>query len=52
MSVLSRSIDGWTSKNNENYTVIVDHFIDEETKLPSALLDCINYNGRHTNQNG
>ncbi|GBP72840.1 Zinc finger BED domain-containing protein 1 [Eumeta japonica] len=44
------SIDGWTSRNNDSYIAIVAHFIDEETKLHSALLGCINYNERHTSQ--
>lgn len=51
VSALSLSTDGWTSRNNESYIAIVAHFIDEDTKLQSALLGCINYNERHTSQN-
>lgn len=38
VSALSLSTDGWTSRNNESYIAIVVHFIDEDTKLQSALL--------------
>ncbi|XP_022827208.1 zinc finger BED domain-containing protein 1-like [Spodoptera litura] len=48
---LSLSTDGWTSRNNDSYIAVVAHFIDEETKLHSGLLGCINYNERHTSQN-
>ncbi|XP_077299486.1 E3 SUMO-protein ligase ZBED1-like [Arctopsyche grandis] len=48
---LSLSTDGWTSRNNDSYIAIVAHFINEETKLHSVLLGCINYKERHTNQN-
>ncbi|XP_047002906.1 zinc finger BED domain-containing protein 4-like [Schistocerca americana] len=50
VSTFSLSTDGWTSRNNESYIAIVAHFIDEETKLQSALLGCINYKERHTCQ--
>ncbi|XP_077283268.1 E3 SUMO-protein ligase ZBED1-like [Arctopsyche grandis] len=48
---LSLSTDGWTSRNNDSYIAIVAHFINEETKLHSVLLGCINYKERHTSQN-
>ncbi|XP_077301147.1 E3 SUMO-protein ligase ZBED1-like [Arctopsyche grandis] len=48
---LSLSTGGWTSRNNDSYIAIVAHFINEETKLHSVLLGCINYKERHTSQN-
>lgn len=51
VSALSVSTDGWTSRNNEGFIAIVAHFVDEETKLQSALLGCINYDERHTSEN-
>lgn len=50
-SALSLSTDSWTSRNNESYVAIVAHFMDENTKIQSALLGCINYNERDASQN-
>ncbi|CAH0555103.1 unnamed protein product [Brassicogethes aeneus] len=46
-SALSLSTYGWTS----SYIAIVAHFVDNDTKLQSALLGCVNFNDRHTSLN-
>lgn len=43
--------DGWTSINNESFTSITAHFIDNDTNLNSNLLCCISYNDKHTAEN-
>lgn len=43
--------DSWTSVNNENFTAITAHWLNEKTELCSSLLDCIEYSERHTAEN-
>lgn len=43
--------DSWTSVNTSNFTAITVHWLNEETKLCSCLLDCVEYNERHTAEN-
>ncbi|XP_050561015.1 E3 SUMO-protein ligase ZBED1-like [Spodoptera frugiperda] len=43
--------DGWTSSANQSYIAVTAHYIDNNTKLKSILLGCINYNERHTSAN-
>lgn len=43
--------NGWTLANNECYISITAHFIDEECKFQSYLLDCFRYEEKHTAEN-
>lgn len=40
--------DGWTSMATDSYIAFTAHFIDEQYTMRSVLLDCFNYNDRHT----
>nr|CAI5833579.1 unnamed protein product [Callosobruchus analis] len=50
-SAVCLTTDGWTSIENEGFTAVTAHFIDNDTKLISKLLECIIYNERHTAEN-
>lgn len=43
--------DGWTSKPNENYLAVTVHFFNNNAELKSFLLECIQFNDRHTADN-
>lgn len=43
--------NGWTLVNNECYISITAHFIDDECKYQSYLLDCFKYEEKHTAEN-
>ena len=47
----SITTDSWTSAASENYVAITVHYLDENSKLCSALLDCFVFNERHTAEN-
>lgn len=40
--------DGWTSMSNDNYLALTAHFITKNCQMQSFLLDCFQYNERHT----
>lgn len=43
--------DGWTSMTTDSYIALTAHFIDDECIMRSVLLDCFNFNDRHTSEN-
>ena len=43
--------DGWTNINNVSFYALKAHFIDDNTKLKSYLLECSEFEDRHTAQN-
>ncbi|XP_017482027.1 PREDICTED: zinc finger BED domain-containing protein 4-like, partial [Rhagoletis zephyria] len=43
--------DGWTSSTNVSYIAATAHFIDDNTKLCSALLCCEEFDASHTGAN-
>lgn len=43
--------NGWTLSNSECYISITAHFIDDECKFQSYLLDCFKYEEKHTAEN-
>ncbi|CAH1980202.1 unnamed protein product [Acanthoscelides obtectus] len=43
--------DAWTSRNNESYIALMAHYIDDNSKLCSSTLGCIQYTERHTSEN-
>lgn len=43
--------NGWTLVNNECYISITAHFIDDDCKYQSYLLDCFKYEEKHTAEN-
>ena len=42
--------DHWTSSNNETYTTVTAHYIDDRWKLQSAVLDFKVFSGRTTGE--
>lgn len=48
---ISITMDGWTSKNGLPFLAIRGHWLDEEWKLQSKLLDFAYIEGSHTGQN-
>ena len=49
--VVCLTIDAWTSQINESYIAVTAQYIDAQTKLCSSLIDCKQYNERHTSEN-
>lgn len=49
-TAISVTTDGWTSLSNDSYLALTVHFIDNNCKLKSFLLDCFQYNEKHTGQ--
>jgi hypothetical protein len=43
--------DGWTSVSGDCYLGLTVHFINDECELRSFLLECFQYNERHTAEN-
>lgn len=43
--------NGWTLVNNECYISITAHFIDDDCRFQSYLLDCFKYEEKHTAEN-
>lgn len=43
--------DGWTSINNVSFYALTAHFIDDKTQLKSYLLECSQFEERHTAEN-
>jgi len=43
--------DGWTNINNSSFFVFTAHYIDSNTHLKSHLLECSEFNDRHTGLN-
>lgn len=43
--------DCWTSVNNQNFMAVTSHFINSEFKLESVLLECTEFDERHTANN-
>jgi len=42
--------DHWTSSNDETYTTVTAHYIDDHWKLQSAVLDFKDFSGRNTGE--
>ncbi|XP_063222172.1 E3 SUMO-protein ligase ZBED1-like [Bacillus rossius redtenbacheri] len=40
--------DGWTSVKNESYISVTAHYINKDMELHSCLLECFNYDDKHT----
>lgn len=47
-SNISFTIDGWTSVSHKSYYGITAHYIDDDWKLQSLVIDFVPANGRHT----
>lgn len=45
---ISFTIDGWTSVKNKSFYGITAHFIDENWRLQSVVIDFVASNGKHT----
>ncbi len=43
--------DRWTSKANTSFTGLTCHFLDENGKRKTKLLDCVKFDGRRTEEN-
>ncbi|XP_047103747.1 E3 SUMO-protein ligase ZBED1-like, partial [Schistocerca piceifrons] len=43
--------DCWTSASNESYMAVTGHFINEQFRLQSVLLECSHFSGAHTSSN-
>lgn len=50
-SAVAITTDGWTSITNQSYFSLTAHFIDDQCNLKSYLLDCFEYEERHTAEN-
>ena len=50
-SKIHMSMDAWTSEEGTNYLAIVAHFLDENHKLQTALLDLPPLKGPHSGEN-
>lgn len=50
-SSIALTTDGWSNSNNTPFVAVTAHFIDEECKLMSVLLDCSDLEGNHTGAN-
>ncbi|XP_058816189.1 zinc finger BED domain-containing protein 4-like [Topomyia yanbarensis] len=48
---VSLTCDGWTSINNQGFYAITAHFFDKSNQLMSHLLECSEFNERHTGEN-
>lgn len=43
--------DGWTSIKNDSFIAVTAHFIDQNMKLKSYLLGCVEYTKNYTARN-
>ena len=48
---VSLTTDSWTSICTENYIAVTAHYVTEDFRLGSCLLQCIRYTERHTADN-
>jgi len=47
---VARTTDHWTSPNDETYTTVTAHYIDDDWKLQSAVLNFKVFSGRTTGE--
>ncbi|CAH1110400.1 unnamed protein product [Psylliodes chrysocephalus] len=43
--------DSWTSRNNDGYTAVTAHYMDDNFVMKSVLLECSNITDHHTSEN-
>lgn len=51
VKAVTLTTDCWTSRNSENFMAVTAHFINQNFKLQSMLLDCSSYGESHTSEN-
>ncbi|CAH0562953.1 unnamed protein product [Brassicogethes aeneus] len=51
VEAVTLTTDCWTSRNSKNFMAVTAHFINENFKNQSMLLDCSSFGETHTSQN-